>query len=74
MDHQVRLPDGLEIAVRPIRPEDKPLLAEGIRHQSAQTIERRFMSPKPRLTAAELRYLTEVDGCNHVALIADRGG
>ena len=58
MDTHLRLPDGLEIAVRPIRPDDKPLLAEGIRHQSAQTIERRFMSPKPRLTAAELRYLT----------------
>jgi hypothetical protein len=26
--------------VRPIRPDDKPLLAEGIRHQSAHTIER----------------------------------
>ena len=64
------LPDGLRLAVRPIRPDDKPLLAEGIRHQSAETIERRFMSPKPRLTAAELRYLTEVDGVDHVALIA----
>lgn len=74
MDTHLRLPDGLEIAVRPIRPDDKPLLAEGIRRQSAQTIERRFMSPKPRLTAAELRYLTEVDGCNHVALIAFESG
>jgi RimJ/RimL family protein N-acetyltransferase len=74
MDVLLRLPSGLEIAVRPIRPGDKPLLAEGIRHQSAETIQRRFMSPKPRLTAAELRYLTEVDGFNHFALIAFESG
>jgi RimJ/RimL family protein N-acetyltransferase len=66
----LQLPDGLRIAVRPIRPDDKSLLAEGIRHQSAETLRRRFMSPKPRLTAGELRYLTEVDGFDHVALIA----
>jgi RimJ/RimL family protein N-acetyltransferase len=45
------------------------LLVEGIRHQSEETIRRRFMSPKPRLTSRELRYLTEVDGFDHVALI-----
>jgi RimJ/RimL family protein N-acetyltransferase len=47
---------------------------EGIRHQSEETIRRRFMSPKPRLTSRELRYLTEVDGFDHVALIAFEAG
>jgi RimJ/RimL family protein N-acetyltransferase len=70
----LRLPHGLRLAVRSIQPDDKPLLAEGIRRQSAETIERRFMSPKPRLTAAELRYLTEVDGVDHVALVAFEAG
>ena len=74
MDSHLTLPGGLEIAVRPIRPDDKPLLAEGIRHQSAETVRRRFMSPKTRLTAAELRYLTEVDGHDHVALVAFEAG
>jgi RimJ/RimL family protein N-acetyltransferase len=74
MDIRLQLRDGIEIDVRPIRPEDKRLLAEGIRHQSAETIQRRFMSPKPRLTAAELRYLTEVDGEDHVAMIAFEAG
>lgn len=74
MDKRLRLPDGLEVDVRPIRPDDKPLLAEGIRHQSAHTIERRFMAPKPRFTKSELRYLTEVDGVDHVALLAFDAG
>jgi RimJ/RimL family protein N-acetyltransferase len=71
---EIKLADGLRIAVRPIRPEDKPLLAEGLRHQSAETLQRRFMSPKPRFTAGELRYLTEVDGVHHVALISFEAG
>jgi acetyltransferase len=70
----VHLPDGLRIAVRPIRPEDKPLLAEGLRRQSPETIQRRFMAPKARFTSSELRYLTEVDGCDHVALLAFEAG
>jgi hypothetical protein len=48
--------------VRPIAPEDKPLLVAGLQKLSARTVYRRFMSPKTRFTDAELRYLTEVDG------------
>ena len=42
----------------------------GLAHLSDATIQRRFLSPKPRFTAGELRYLTEVDGHDHVALVA----
>ena len=31
---------------------------------------KRFLAAKPRLSSAELRYLTEVDGVNHIALAA----
>lgn len=64
------LDNGLELAVRPIEPGDKPLLVDGLRLLSPESQYKRFLSPKPRFTSAELRYLTEVDGCNHVALIA----
>lgn len=67
---QRRLRDGRSYVVRPIRPEDKPLLADGLAHASAESIHRRFLGPKPHFTAAELRYLTEVDGHDHVALVA----
>jgi acetyltransferase len=66
----VTLADGTGIRIRPIRPADKPLLAEGLTRLSAETIRRRFLSAKPRFSAAELRYLTEVDGRDHVAFVA----
>ena len=65
--------DGTTVFVRPIAPEDKPLLVEGLKRLSPQTAYRRFMSPKTRFTDAELRYLTEVDGHDHIALVAVTG-
>jgi acetyltransferase len=65
-----RLSDGTEVLVRPIRPDDKPLLAEAMGRLSDETIRRRFLAPKPRLTGTELRYLTEIDFRDHVALVA----
>jgi RimJ/RimL family protein N-acetyltransferase len=64
-------PDGPEpILVRPIRPDDKALLARGIERLSPETSYRRFLSPKGHLSRAELRYLTEIDFVNHYALVA----
>jgi GNAT superfamily N-acetyltransferase len=37
---------------------------------SKEAIYRRFLSPHGRLTASELRYLTEVDHSDHEALMA----
>jgi protein lysine acetyltransferase len=66
----VRLKDGTRVLIRPIEPGDKRKLANAFGHLSAETVHRRFLSPKPRLSAAELRYLTEVDGDDHVAYVA----
>lgn len=65
-----RLEDGLAITVRPIRPDDKARLAAGHELMSAETQRLRYLMPKPHLSASELRYLTEVDGEDHVALVA----
>ena len=64
------LPDGTRVHVRPIEPGDKQLLAEGLRRLSRQSAFRRFMSPKVSFSQAELRYLTEVDQHDHIALVA----
>ena len=64
------LRDGTGIEIRPIRPDDKDLLARGWALLSPQTQQQRFLTAKPRLTNADLRYLTEVDGAQHVALVA----
>ena len=68
----MRLNDGVEVLIRPIRPDDKVLLAAGMEHLSEQSAHQRFLVPKRRLTAAELRYLTEVDFRDHVAFVAVR--
>jgi RimJ/RimL family protein N-acetyltransferase len=66
----VRLNDGTEVLIRPIESSDKRKLANAFGHLSPETVHRRFLSPKPRLSAAELRYLTEVDGNDHIAFVA----
>jgi L-amino acid N-acyltransferase YncA len=66
----VTLTDGTEVRVRPIRPGDKRLLAAGLERLSEETIRRRFLVAKPSFSTTELRYLTEVDGHDHVALVA----
>jgi len=64
------LKDGTAIEMRAIRPDDKPRLAAGHARLSAESQRRRYLAAKPRLTAADLRYLTEIDGHDHVALVA----
>jgi RimJ/RimL family protein N-acetyltransferase len=66
-----RLPRGTPILIRRIRPDDKELLVRGLRELSDRSVERRFLSPKRSFTRAELRYLTEVDQHDHVALVAE---
>jgi RimJ/RimL family protein N-acetyltransferase len=61
---------GTRVLIRPIEGGDKERLANGLRQLSEESIRRRFLAAKPRFTTAELRYLTEVDGVNHIALVA----
>ena len=65
-----RLSDGTAVLIRPILPSDKEMLASGVSRLSEESRRRRFLVAKPRLSAAELRYLTEVDGRDHVAFVA----
>ena len=64
------LTDGTKVRIRPVEPADKPRLEVAMTRLSAESIRRRFLAAKPSLSAAELRYLTEVDGSQHIALVA----
>jgi GNAT superfamily N-acetyltransferase len=66
----VRLPDDTELLVRPIAPGDKALLGAALGRLSPASARARFLAAKPRLSASELAYLTEVDGEDHFALVA----
>lgn len=67
--HEERaLADGRRLRMRAIRAEDKARLAEGMEKLSPEARFSRFFAAKSRLTQAELRYLTELDGRDHYAL------
>ncbi len=67
---RVHLDDGLELLLRPMRPDDKRRVAQAFERLSPETRYRRFFAPLPRLSDQDLRYFTEVDHHDHEALAA----
>lgn len=65
-----RLPDGRIVSIRSIRADDSDRLRESHVRLSDRSRYRRFMSAKPQLSRSDARYLAEVDGRDHVALVA----
>lgn len=61
----------MSLRLRDIRETDKPALVRFHRQLSAETRYRRYHSAKGDLTTSDLRYLTEIDGHDHVALVAE---
>src|SRR5215469_9022918 len=71
----VVLRDGSAVLIRQIRSTDAALLADGFARLSAASRQMRFLGVKKELSAAELRYFTDVDHHDHEALGAlDRAG
>ena len=66
----VTLRDGARVTLRPIAPEDKPLIAASFERLSEESRYRRFFTSKKELSAAELDYLLDVDHSDHEAIIA----
>jgi GNAT superfamily N-acetyltransferase len=69
MDEHV-LTDGRRVRVRPIRPDDAGALREAFERLSPEARHQRFLTGMAGLSEQQLRYLTDVDGENHVALVA----
>jgi len=65
------LPGGQLLRLRAIRPEDRVALRGEFLKLSKATVRDRFFSIKMDLTPAELKYFTEVDFDQHVALVAE---
>jgi RimJ/RimL family protein N-acetyltransferase len=66
--YRVVVRDGSQVLIRPVRAADAPLLADGLSRLGTRSRWMRFLGPKNGLSPAELRYLTEVDHCDHEAL------
>jgi RimJ/RimL family protein N-acetyltransferase len=62
------------VNVRPIDSRDRDAFSAWFGRLSDESRRRRFLGPKPKLSARELTYLTEVDHVSHTALVALDGG
>lgn len=64
------LSDGTPIVLRPVKPQDSPLLSAMMTRLSSQTKYNRFHGTVNNLTSTHLRYLSCVDQKRHVAFVA----
>ena len=66
----VRLRDGSNVLVRPVRPDDKPLFVTGFERLSEESRYLRFMGYKKVLSLRDLEFFTELDHADHEAIAA----
>ena len=71
LEKSVRLEDGREFLLRPIRPEDEPLLQDMLDHSTAEDIRLRFFTPLKRLTHEVAARLSQIDYDREMALVAE---
>lgn len=64
------LPNASAVTIRPIRPDDDRRLQVSHARLSPASRYSRFMTSKPELSVADARYLVDIDGCDHFALVA----
>jgi GNAT superfamily N-acetyltransferase len=64
------LADGTRVTIRFIRPEDAEELRRAFGRLSPRTRFQRFLGPLAALSEENLRYLTELDGDRHLAVVA----
>ena len=67
---RITLRDGARVTLRPIAPEDMPLLAASYERLSEESRYRRFFTAGKELSPADLAYLADVDHHDHEAIIA----
>ena len=67
---QFTLQDGTQVLLRPVIPDDRERIQNGMAALSSETRYFRFFTSAGRLSEQQLRYFSEVDQSNHVAWIA----
>jgi len=66
-----KMTDGTEVLLRPIRPEDEPLIRELLATVSEATLRGRFLSSVTSITHDMLVRLTNIDYDREIAIIAE---
>ncbi|HEC81069.1 MAG TPA: N-acetyltransferase [Thermoplasmatales archaeon] len=67
----IRLKDGTIVKLRPIKPEDEPLMLELFKTFSPETIKFRFFLPLREITHEDLVRYCNVDYKNEIAIVAE---
>lgn len=62
--------DGLRVFVRPIRPEDEPLIHDMLRHVTSHDLRLRFFAPMKEFTHEFIARLTQLDYARAMAFVA----
>lgn len=64
-----RLKNGLPVTIRAVRPDDKEKINEAFRNLEPETIYTRYFRYKSSLSDADLKWATELDFENDVAIV-----
>ena len=66
----IEVKDGWRVFVRPIRPEDEPLIHEFLRHVTSHDLRLRFFAPMKEFTHEFIARLTQLDYARAMAFVA----
>jgi acetyltransferase len=74
LEQEVRLSDGTELLLRPIRPEDEPLIHAMFARLTPEDIRLRFFAPMKALSHQAAARMTQIDYDREMALVAVERG
>ena len=77
LEDEIRLTGGRALLLRPIRPEDEPMLIAAFHKLSPENVRLRFFAPVKELTHETAAGLTQIDYDREMALVLadhDRAG
>ncbi len=70
LEERVKLNDGREYLLRPVRPEDEPIVHRMFEQMTPEDIRLRFFAPMKRLSHQMAARLTQIDYDREMALVA----
>jgi acetyltransferase len=74
LESVAQLRDGTVLRMRPLRPEDEPLLHDLAAHMSHEDLRLRFFTPLPGLSHTVAARLSQLDYDRELALLVERDG
>jgi acetyltransferase len=72
LEGTIQLPSGLELFIRPLRPDDEAALADMLKQVTPDDIRLRFFNPRKTMDRALIARLTQLDYHRDMALVVIR--